>query len=449
MPRNFKATGGGGRAGSLRMRPAKLQPAVAPRSGGAGFFYTDVVDIADQVNENTVNIAINAVDIEGLKLVDENLQQQIHDNWETTVNLIKQRMRWLGNWTQQLHKRFDTVRDGAWTMVANKDTEGRPAPQFSGSPQHSYPDVPVWDIPTPTHVGVVHSGQTYTFSAGGAFRSMRVWIPVVTSTADYHLVVENRTDPNNITFQTSKLTNIVEGGWTSVGTPSDIINAGSTYRIYIDAYDAADNVEQFSDGWTFTGNDNNIIPAAGEWNTRTNNVLLRINGQSLGGNYDTQIANSAAGSDWRIQDSANPDAWIEYRQDTAVTSVGSDHEFNYTVLGTGAAGQPVTGAACLVTLTSHTAAATEAVELTGQWSTQPFSKILIEGYATVDGGPNIAHPDDGYGVDIEVEKATVSPDWDLIAYNQGFAEAINQPVDIVTYNGETVTFKGNTVVHNI
>jgi len=442
--RRRSSTGSGGRAGEISEQPSKLvqpEPTTMILSVDLTKIYAKLEDLQNQIIDNDINIA-------ELYLIIDNLQDQVQENFDITINLIKQRMRWLGNWTQQLYKKFDTVRDGAWTMIANKDTEERPAPQESGVPVNTYPEVPIWDTPNPSHVGVVHSGHRYTFSSGGIFKQLRVWIPAVTPTATYHVIVANITDPNNIGYSEFTPANINENDWTIIGLSGGLIQDGDVFIVYIDSYDSADNVQQFSDGWTFTGNDNNAIPNAGEWNTRTNNILVRINGQSLGGNYDTQIANSTAGSTWRMQHTGDPNSWVEYRQDTAVTSVGSDHTFNYTVSGTGANGQPTTGDDCLVTLTAHTAAATEIVALINQWVTQPLPNVLIEGYLTIDGGANIGNPNDGFGVDIQVQAATVSDDWDLIAYNQGFGEQPDQPQDVVTYLGETVTYNGNTVVYN-
>ncbi|RLD76566.1 MAG: hypothetical protein DRJ15_15115, partial [Bacteroidetes bacterium] len=51
------------------------------------------------------------------------------DSFAMSSDIPADLMKWKNTWTQQEYQKYDVVRDGAWTMIANTITTERPAPQ--------------------------------------------------------------------------------------------------------------------------------------------------------------------------------------------------------------------------------------------------------------------------------------------------------------------------------
>ena len=83
----------------------------------------------------------------------------------TWANIDEVYMRWVPyTGTSQPFLKQDLTRDGDWTMVANKDTTTRPAPQPSGSEEDL---LPIWTPTTPSAVGTYTVYNEWTINTAG------------------------------------------------------------------------------------------------------------------------------------------------------------------------------------------------------------------------------------------------------------------------------------------
>ena len=74
-------------------------------------------------------------------------------------------MLWRGPWVSDgTYGENQVVTDGAWLMIANKDTQQRPAPVPVGSPIDSFPAA--LNFLEQAFTGCVYSGQKFTLPQG-------------------------------------------------------------------------------------------------------------------------------------------------------------------------------------------------------------------------------------------------------------------------------------------
>jgi hypothetical protein len=77
------------------------------------------------------------------------------------------------------YKEHDMVRDGSWTLIANKDTDERAAPQAIGAPEYAYQGTigEAADL-----ARQIIYGQRYTTDTAGWLNAYRVYTKSATST---------------------------------------------------------------------------------------------------------------------------------------------------------------------------------------------------------------------------------------------------------------------------
>ena len=67
------------------------------------------------------------------------------NGWKLQQSTSSGSMVWQNEWAQAEYEKDDVVIDGDWTMVANKDTSERAAPQLIGAPAYQYLDKAIFD----------------------------------------------------------------------------------------------------------------------------------------------------------------------------------------------------------------------------------------------------------------------------------------------------------------
>ena len=324
-------------------------------------------------------------------------------------------MTWKNLWVPGSYRTGDTVRDGEWTMVANKDTTDRPAPQPTGVQAWTIPDSPVWA--TNSHLGVVYSGQRYQFTGGGGWmQGVRVWAPTLTADTHYRVVMTDNTDPNfpQVTIIDNPV--LTQGNWHIVGVGEKLIPTGSDIIIYLDALNSGSDTT-VTGGWAYSGTSNAGAPGAQSWNRRTQQDTVRIDKTDLDStDRTTELLSMVVGTNIQMVQTNNNLAYYTYQVTTAPVEVGGDTGYiEYGVVLTDAGADIEVLSPTTMTATVPVAQNTDYVQLNSHWNPQPFPNVTVTGFLQYDGVTQPGNEDNAFGIDILLTEASVSSDWDLLA----------------------------------
>ena len=341
-------------------------------------------------------------------------------------------MVWKDQWINgSCYNAGDTVKDGEWTMVANKYTCDRPAPQSLGLPEWGVDPTPTWDTLSPT-VTYLGTGTRFVFTESGWVNAWRVWIPTVSANNKYTATLYNVTDPAHVVETSTTITPNVTG-WYEVIVPSTLILAGSEFVIILYAQNDAGKAPH-TGPWDYTGQttlDND--PGIGNFNRNNGATSLRINSTDQNAlDRDGELAEITPGVEININDGE----WV-VRVDTATDMTGW-WLFNVTTQSGGlpaiadgvkpifweiSAPQPTDYVKSdLYWDTNQPTWATA----TGIFTDEPIDPVTgfqITALRTYVDQPSLAAVEDstGYGADLEFEIATASPDWDVLATSEAGA----------------------------
>lgn len=350
--------------------------------------------------------------------------------------LVAGRMSWKNLWVSAAYKENDTVRDGDWTMIANKDTTERAAPVPSGVPTFVLPLVPTWDVPDPSSVAVIHSGHEYTFTSAGWIKELRVWAPSIDPSVAYRIVIVDITNPTVPVVRVIPDPILNEDDWATVALDYVAVSIGTVFRIYLDVLNSSGE-QQTVDGWNTVSTSNTTVPTTSQWVARADGANVRMHNTSLGATYGVQLAALPVGTEIRIVETGDTNKSVTYETTGATTPTPDTADGSYTLIPTlkiseGPGGFPTTGNPATITITEFIAAATEYVEFTDFLLTGQPAWATVVGYLSIGGTAQallrrlgeefpvaFAVSSNAYGVDIEFQEAYVSPDWDLVAVSDG------------------------------
>ena len=320
-------------------------------------------------------------------------------------------VNWRNIWTQDQYFLGDMVRDGEWTMIANKDTTDRPAPQATGAPTFSLPTSPSWDA-VQSNTSVVSSGQTYTFTEGGWIQSIRIWAVDVSASYLYRVLLIDTTDPANPQTASIDDPNTVADDWATLGFTNDIVVPGTVLTILLLALNSAGDTIVTGD-WRSEGDSNLLGPGLGGWNHNVQNTTLRISDSDLApANRSTDLATFIVDTTIRFE-GTDVENFIVYRVTGALTDDGTHFSYPVTVIISG--GDIPDSQTTAMTATVPIPDPTEYRRLTNQWVSGEPSWATVEGILEYDGAPQAGNADNAFGVDIEFQPATTSADWDVVA----------------------------------
>lgn len=305
---------------------------------------------------------------------------------------------WRGSWVADDFLTNDMVRDGNWTMIANKDTSDRPAPQPEGDPYWILPEAPTWDVQTPTVEEVV-SGHRFTWARGGYLHTLRIWIENPYPDYWYQVVIYNTGQSTPIfTGEIREGTTLV-AGWNEFEIGTKIVFEGTQWDILLKSHNAVSAAVTVAP-YNFTSSNQDYDVASGEAHQRNNRDTLRFHKTDSDGT-DQSAMLAALGPGSTVE--ANGRIW---NVDT-ITDGGPWIEIGYTASG----GIPVDGLYDF-TFTNPGPQPTEYVRIVDHFLGNPN----VRGLFGVDGATP-AEDDNAYGVDIQVQEASVSPDWDYVAFS--------------------------------
>ena len=369
------------------------------------------------------------------------------------------RIRWRGTFVDgNTYEKNDQVLDNGtgttWTMLANKQTMDRAAPQADGNETYTAPDVPGYT--TLSQSAVVESGMEYSNpTAPFILVGVQIWVPAVTP--DYNTVIRaysySEPDQSDITYQEISEPLLVENDWTTVALNRSIILQGTTFGILINTLNSGTDTTVGPYDWVRAANNNNGDPATGQWLRNNNGGIVRIhkvddNGVNRGTDGDGSLDGIIPGSNISIVNQTDATQSSSYTVNGAPTYDGTVYEFPVELDSNGVGGEPPVGGTSVVTITVPLPSPTEYVEL------DPNATGFGTGILRFDGVDQPGADTKLYGVRLLIDTVSQSPDWDVVSYvgsgggsggsgggASTFTELSDTPTSYVGHAGKTAVVK--------
>jgi len=356
----------------------------------------------------------------------------VHTHIETDVTDLD-RVEWRNEWAAQEYFLNDMVREGAWTMIANKGTFDHAAPQPVGAAQWLLPDVPVFDDLQQTAViksGLHLTGLTNSF----LITKVRVWVPNITAGARYQAgYIDNLTGQFTLGQSlTGEQVGVV--GWYDVVVDPLYIGPGYDITFALISQNTSGD-QTYNHPWTYQGSSNQEVnPGTGNIARRGDNTVLRVNTTDRDSvSRQTECANVIPGTILRVTSEANASSYIEYEV-TVPTDEGGWFSYQVVLLDTGAAGEPPSSDPVQLYFTVPNTTSTDYVSLPDHWLNS-----FIQGALKFDDGATV-YSNDAYGIDLTMQEYIASEDWDMVAVSSstsGSSGGETAPIDNDPVGGNT------------
>lgn len=327
----------------------------------------------------------------------ENVSSAFGDT-QTEVNndlniRIDTKVQWRGNWLQTGYEKNDMVKDGAYTSIANKYTEDRAAPQEEGDEHYTFEGTLVNTQSTAKQVinGIRVSAQNDGFLKG--YR-----IDVI---AGERYQVYSVLDPLGVK-QVTELASFEADttGWKSLGLSPVLVNSGTVFDIVVIISEPDASLSTWVGDWNYLIPTNEATPAAGQM-IHANKGSDTIRVSKTDNNSGDRSAELLALTNGDIIEGAGV-RWV-------IQSVSDDG--TYVTFGVSPQTQGTPG---VNTFSFETVAATPlsyGVD-TDYWLGNPAAEGLFIADGSYD---DIVPNDNAYGVDLLIQDAYISPDWDVVA----------------------------------
>jgi hypothetical protein len=321
-----------------------------------------------------------------------------------------------GEWVQQQYFTGDEVNDGPWLMGANKDTTDRAGPQPTGLPDWLLPTNPAW---TPQfYTGVVYSGIEILIPVDRTFAitQIRAWLPDVTASAHYRVIVYDILTGEIQAGQPFLGTVLVSPGWYPVLIDGAFLRGGENVGFVLESYNSSATTD-FNFPQVYTGTSQNAVdPGTGNWNRDNQQTVIRLSETDAdGGDVTALLASVTPGTVIKAQVEGDPTAFWEYSVLDVADLIGF-YGFTVSLVNSGGVG-PVATDRCTMFFQVPVAASTEYVSITGQYAGDP----IISGLLSFDDIGTFGITDDAYGIDIQYQEYISSDDWEIKAFSSAFS----------------------------
>jgi len=326
---------------------------------------------------------------------------------------VKGRMNWLNLWVDgPTYVNNDTVKDGDWTMVANKSTTERAAPQPIGAIDTQPPVSTVFT--TANFTGVVKMVHEYTSTLPGWFKSLRI------RTAAWDLDVVTKITVINVTAGTAKIFDnpiLTDNDWTTLTLGEDPYASGTVFRLEYEYYNstAASNV---SGQWR--SDVNTGVPASAEFtiDNATTPTVMEVHHTDIAGasSRQAELDGIVVNSIIDISEAGSPNRSIQLKVTAVDTAAANSTQYSVSVISNGS-NDVRNNRDCLISIDPAITAPSVYNLNTNFWATDPVwatvtSKLYYDGVLQAD-------LDDAYGIEVAFQEGLVSADWDVLALSGG------------------------------
>lgn len=318
-------------------------------------------------------------------------------------------MLWKGSWSGGDYLANDVVRDGDWTMIANKTTSDRPAPQPSGA-EESSPAEPI-TFTEQTGTSWILSGARWTFTSGGWLKNMNFWIPSTNSDLQY--IGSLVDDVRGIVLAKIDITPTATG-WTSFAPGEHLVPTDSVISVILECSNNSDATTFGIEPWAYGGAQNNQQPLAGFWNKRSLQDILRINFTDDDGDDQLTLLRSVQVGDYlavKQQASSNQETYLV----TGVTELTDTFSFDVSLEDSN--GAIAVASLCDIEFIRPGVAVVSYSQAINHWLTGQPAWATVEGLLQSTPGNLPVVGNDAFGVRIDFQPGAISPDWDLVSYS--------------------------------
>ncbi|RKZ88573.1 MAG: hypothetical protein DRQ39_02195, partial [Gammaproteobacteria bacterium] len=312
---------------------------------------------------------------------------------------LSNRAVWKGIWVNAFYAFNEWVRDDAWgAIVVNPaGTNDRAGPQPVGDPFNAYTGTIVNDQLLAKQVLF---GNRYTFTSDGYLNSYRI-----NTVAGNHYNIIIVVDPLGSPVAQQILSFDADTtGWIVKGISQTIVKAGTAFDLIVQVNEPVAMPTVWTGDWDYQTPNNVSAPTAGEivHADKASDTLSISYTDNASGDRTAELQAlvpgdiiTAMGSSWSIQSSSNEAGYISFVVTPATQAAGGGVEtFSFeTVTAT-----PISYGKDL-----------------DYWLSSSYS---VQGLFIADGAYADIVPDaSAYGIDINVQSALISADWDLISYS--------------------------------
>jgi hypothetical protein len=342
------------------------------------------------------------------------------------------RMRWLNFWEGDYttYEKNDVVKDGNWTMVANKQTSDKPAPLPIGDSFYIYQGTTstVQEI----EAKQIIYGNRYTNNTPLEILAYKVYT-VLGNTYNIFIVEDPLGD--KILTQLAVF-NASKTGWAEFSI-SPLVIKNTVFDIVVVEKEAAPTTSFWEAFYDYSTPSINSTPDSGEiiHGNRLKDTL-RIHKTDHDGNDKSADLLSLGNGDlisgnsvnWNIQSITDDGSYVSIK--ILPETQGLDGVFNFK-------------------FENVTPVILQYIEDTDYWATTSYT---VQGLFIADGPyENIVANDNAYSLDIKIQKLNLSADWDILAISDDISRSLeetpiylNDLADVdtsVVYVGERLTYE--------
>ena len=310
----------------------------------------------------------------------------------------------------ECYEQGDIVMDSGWQMIANKPTCDKPAPSPIGSPTWIYNGTSPEGQLVAKELLV---GQRYYYAESGYINGYRVY--TVTGNTYRVFTVSDPDGAGNITEVISFVADTT--GWREFSINPVIIAAGSTFEVWVGSIEPDPTPTVWTGDWDYDTPNNPAVPPAGVCSHANSalGILRFAKTDDNGGDRAAEllaleygdVITGPGGIRWTIQD--------------VPSDQGSYVQFS---VAPGQQGTPDGVFAFQFETTTSTPITT--VIDTDYFLNNPN----VDGRYSIDGGAVVV-TQDAYGVDINVQLASISDDWDVLSAFDGASSTSQSTYDYV------------------
>jgi len=331
----------------------------------------------------------------------------LNGEWSHFVD--NSRMRWLGAWQQGApYYLNDVVRDGNWTMIANKLTTDRPGPQPFGPPTIGFPPDAAFLIAE--HTGLVSVAHIFDVKQDGAPTLVQIWVPEVGPNISHRVTVTDL--GTGAVLQDTPIFPPAANEWFQVTVDGSLIPAGVNIEFRLTHQnDAGEIVETANYNKAGTSQKPATDPGLGNYGFDNQGNILRVNKTGNGGGDANPLLDRVIpGTVFNFAAKADPTAIEEF----FVTRVQGDYA-NHKAFGGNYSGSNVSvGTDTATTVTHPIPAPTKYVYYANGWASfsPPWANVTSDRDL---GNISAPQPADTYGIFVIHQQYVISDDWEVVA----------------------------------
>ena len=319
-------------------------------------------------------------------------------------NQVAGRMRWLGEWSPGTYSPYDVVWDEGWRMIAITETTDRPSPQAIGDSLWVYDTFsPAGFSETSDSQPTLFIGQRYEYTTAFFTQKLRVYLPAtaVGDECEVWMVYNADTDPSiRVIIPGFTIESNLTDKWSEIPIGTQFIEAGSVIDFLMIIRPATGELT-FTSSWTYAKD--NTDPTQGLIHHKSDASQLLVHA------YDSSLVDQTTNLDLIV-----PGSWITMDATGAIwevlqVSYASDI-YTFTVEPASRSNEGLSD----FTFTYYSSTPIYYVYETDLYLTD----ARISGYFATEYDPTNAtyFNDNAYGIDIKVQNAIASADWEIVAY---------------------------------